>query len=67
MKMSAVRVVTASSLETKGLLLLSGEPLADPHHHLQEKHFTYSIDGNVVIHLVPDLKRSAWRYKLKRA
>lgn len=45
--MSAERVVTASSLETKGLLLLSGEPLADPHHHLQAKHFTYSIDGDV--------------------
>mgnify|MGYP001853790684 CR=1 FL=1 len=45
--MSALRAVTASSLETKGLSLLSVEPLADLRHHLQVKHFTYGIDGNV--------------------
>lgn len=47
MKMSALRVVTASSLETKGLLLVSGEPLADPRHRLQAKHLTYGMDDKI--------------------
>lgn len=45
--MSALRVVTASSLETKGLLLVSGEPLADPRHRLQAKHLTYGMDDKI--------------------
>jgi len=47
MKMSALRVVTASSLETKGLMLVAGEPLADPRHHLQAKHLTYVMADKV--------------------
>lgn len=42
-----LRVVAASSLETKGLLLVSGESLADPHHHLEAIHFTYGMDDKI--------------------
>lgn len=45
--MSVLRVVTAGNVERKGLLLVSGEPLADPRHHLQAKHLTYGIDDKV--------------------